>query len=963
MIYCLFAGNVLRHVKLLTITGGMFLSMIPNLATALEEYEKDWEKLPRDEVAAGLKSNIYNRIRLGFYEESLATTIKVWLELKDGMNESDSALVDLVLAKCLLTNRTNYQDVVYLLENGITNDRAMGMHTEKEQFALRIGLAEGYLETGAKEKARAMLEPMADKMSASLQKEIDGLLKKFQEQQKIDLLDRDHDFLHALIDRIHQWASVGVLLNRAMPDGEFFAKSGNSGSLRKMLTKGVHASWYQNAIEVDQHGLEPYFTPLLQLTVDLVHVKAGESQKEAVSLAKLALSILNKEGDWYFRTQRAALLSAIVAVADATSRIEKDQLIELLTQTPYYRDHRLYEVAVAGAYASGDPDYVAKVITAGQLRLQRHLAAVQNHLRDNDPAEFKKLERAYGKWIDSRAVLGVMHPSTILWWDEVYGIMFEASEQVKPGTVSEPAFKLGSVGIAYLQVHSHPSLVNREGPSRYVALVFLPDGSHEMYPLAETGKVNALVDRYRNAINADVAVEIKGMSRELYKILITPVEKGSKAVRGSNDWIISLDGPVSMLPFFALLNPGDEALGTVRNLTHVNYLPGWRGQEATLPKGGIDALLVGDPMYDDDDGITLIKGKNRAALFTMAKEGYVWNRIPGTGEEVELLERVCDYHGWGTQILQRQKATEKNVRQAMRGNRIIHLATHGMYYPDHPSRSTFSGSPGLFHAAVVFNGVNAAIKARRKGIICDSENDGVLMAAEVAQMDLRDVFLVSLSACETAEGEPEPGEGVSGFSSGLAIAGSQQTLLTLWPINDAYTPKVMGSFFGRLSSDTSAQEALRFAMRRHFMEVSADGDHLSAVRLALPFRLETNTLLGGGATNVAVPDNGGTPKPPTSATVGIGTVWVIACEAPTSKEAAMAAAKKWKSKGLDADALWIPDYKSLSGAQRWLTYVGPWSMDTPKDEIRAVLRNKVLPFKSDAYVIRVDQNGKRETFK
>lgn len=90
------------------------------------------------------------------------------------------------------------------------------------------------------------------------------------------------------------------------------------------------------------------------------------------------------------------------------------------------------------------------------------------------------------------------------------------------------------------------------------------------------------------------------------------------------------------------------------------------------------------------------------------------------------------------------------------------------------------------------------------------------------------------------------------------------------------------------------------------------------------------------------------------------TKWVIACEAETTEKAANAAADRWRTRGFSSGTLWIPDYSSLSGARLWLVFVG-WYDGSQKNEARATLK-EVKRFYPEAYGIKVDNSGRRETF-
>lgn len=91
-----------------------------------------------------------------------------------------------------------------------------------------------------------------------------------------------------------------------------------------------------------------------------------------------------------------------------------------------------------------------------------------------------------------------------------------------------------------------------------------------------------------------------------------------------------------------------------------------------------------------------------------------------------------------------------------------------------------------------------------------------------------------------------------------------------------------------------------------------------------------------------------------------GTKWVIACEAEGSARTANAAVERWRAKGFSAGSLWIPDYSSLSGAKLWLVHVGPFEY-SQKAEAQRML-GEVKKHYKDAYGIKIDNSGKRETF-
>jgi CHAT domain-containing protein len=91
--------------------------------------------------------------------------------------------------------------------------------------------------------------------------------------------------------------------------------------------------------------------------------------------------------------------------------------------------------------------------------------------------------------------------------------------------------------------------------------------------------------------------------------------------------------------------------------------------------------------------------------------------------------------------------------------------------------------------------------------------DGLLNAAEVARLDLRDTELVVLSACSTALGDVHAGDGVAGLLQGLRLAGARTIVAALWQIPDEATAQLMEAFYRALIEQPrqAVPEALKTA--------------------------------------------------------------------------------------------------------------------------------------------------------
>ena len=106
---------------------------------------------------------------------------------------------------------------------------------------------------------------------------------------------------------------------------------------------------------------------------------------------------------------------------------------------------------------------------------------------------------------------------------------------------------------------------------------------------------------------------------------------------------------------------------------------------------------------------------------------------------------------------------------------------------------------------------DAARAAGYSVLLCNAADDP---EREASYLDLRGVDLVVLSACETALGKAESGEGVLGLVQGFQMAGARCVVASLWRVEDEPTRMLMERFYDealRKENPPPPAEALRRA--------------------------------------------------------------------------------------------------------------------------------------------------------
>jgi CHAT domain-containing protein len=135
-------------------------------------------------------------------------------------------------------------------------------------------------------------------------------------------------------------------------------------------------------------------------------------------------------------------------------------------------------------------------------------------------------------------------------------------------------------------------------------------------------------------------------------------------------------------------------------------------------------------------------------------------------------------------ILTGEAATKSWLVSNIANYGIIHLASHGEYQPAAPLLSGLQLAP-------------------------DSENSGVLTAAEIFGLDLQ-ADLIALSACQTGLGRITGGDEIIGLNRSFVYAGTRQVLSSLWRVDDVSTSILIKHFY-RNMGETNRAEALRQA--------------------------------------------------------------------------------------------------------------------------------------------------------
>ncbi len=382
------------------------------------------------------------------------------------------------------------------------------------------------------------------------------------------------------------------------------------------------------------------------------------------------------------------------------------------------------------------------------------------------------------------------------------------------------ALKSGEVAIEFVEYNYY--MPDAKDSTYYSAILIHPSLSGPvLIPLFDSRQLAQYVtDTLRN--RSDNANHLyKKDELALYDLIWKPL---LPYLTGIHTIYFSSSGILHLINFNAIPTSGHQTLGDEYNLVQViatSQLLFWEDQSVTTS----ECTLMGGIFYEADTSETNSIAMENAI---MLQEGLVYNDTPepnqvlrgknwtylkGSDREVDQILPLFRQAGLNVSTLKGQAATEeqfKNLsrsKERMSSPRIIHLSTHGYFYPD-PFLNTSVTLPGGM-AHTIASADNPLI---RSGLILAGGNyawkkgepfrpwmeDGILTAYEIVPMDLSDTELVVLSACESGLGDIDGNEGVYGLQRAFKIAGVRYIIMSLWQVPDAATVELMTRFYTHL---------------------------------------------------------------------------------------------------------------------------------------------------------------------
>ena len=382
----------------------------------------------------------------------------------------------------------------------------------------------------------------------------------------------------------------------------------------------------------------------------------------------------------------------------------------------------------------------------------------------------------------------------------------------------------------------------RTVPSYVAFVVRAGEADVSIIPLGSARSIDDLVSRWReNVIPGAAGAEETDSAPDQNRSIGTKLRQRvwdpfAEILRGVQTAFVVPDGSLSLVAFDAL--PLGQSRYVIDRGPVIHYLSAERdlvaSRDPSPPGNGL--LAVGGPTFGSNISLaeSATTSKSSAALRTAASpcpslQTLQFPQLPASSREARDVARLWQAadgdEAGGPSLLLGQSANERAFKDQAPGRRVLHLATHGFFLGDAcepavsgtravggvvrrqaPNARVESENP-LLLSGLAFAGAN-----RRTAPRAADDEDGILLAEEVAALNLGGVEWAVLSACDTGLGEIKAGEGVFGLRRAFQVAGARTVIMSLWSVDDQAARLWMHALYeGRLQKHLSTADAMHQA--------------------------------------------------------------------------------------------------------------------------------------------------------
>lgn len=349
----------------------------------------------------------------------------------------------------------------------------------------------------------------------------------------------------------------------------------------------------------------------------------------------------------------------------------------------------------------------------------------------------------------------------------------------------------------------------------YGALIVRRDFEHPVFVKLDSKDeidkdINALLNSF-NTFSRLTTTKWKTISERLYKEIWGKLED---FIHPGENVYFSTDGLLHKTPIEFL----SDSLGNYANEKYNMYRLSSTRELCKKSKEGISkAVLYGGLLYDAETKGEEVDSLDSFQQYDDSSTRSGWKYLPASEAEVDSISSLLSSKGISVIKRKGLDGTEESFKELSGlDESILHIATHGFYFPQKEVRyldffqSQIDISP-MKRSGLMMTGGQTAWMGKKN---IEQEHDGILTSDEISKIDLSNVGLVVLSACQTGLGDIDSGaEGVIGIQRAFKLAGAQSLLMSLWKVDDVATSYMMQKFYSRMLAGDTKHNAFKTAQK------------------------------------------------------------------------------------------------------------------------------------------------------
>lgn len=328
---------------------------------------------------------------------------------------------------------------------------------------------------------------------------------------------------------------------------------------------------------------------------------------------------------------------------------------------------------------------------------------------------------------------------------------------------------------------------------KYLFVFVITKDEFQVIPMEKDFPLEAWVEEMRTGIYfyyparpdaAFLKLKYANIANELHELLISPVQQ---FIEGKNLLIVP-GGVLGYLPFEALLTESVKESNV--DFHDYPYLLKNHSISYNYSATHWQKLLTDEPWLAEENFVGF--APEFSGTDTLISRSGSFGRLQFNRREIEQILKIMRGKGFLNQA-----ATVENFLKNADKYRILHLATHGVA----------NDQTGDYSYLAFYQDL-------------DSNNTDILYVKDLYNLKLA-AEMVVLSACETAIGEFQRGEGIVSLARGFFYAGAESIVTTLWKLDDKSSLELMPTFYENIKNGMTKDVALQQA-KLSFLENNQD---------------------------------------------------------------------------------------------------------------------------------------------